>query len=82
MNSHCAPLGDSRGLYGDVGKGAEMLQRGFASKTASATNAPAGKEGQYNLDVELSRDGTVKMNTNAPAARTTNAPAAQPKNPK
>ena len=65
----------------DIGKGAEMLQRGFAVRSAPATNAPAGKEGQYNLDVELSRDGAVKVNTNAPAAPNTKVPAAQPKNP-
>jgi hypothetical protein len=66
-----------RGLYGDVNKGAQLLQRGFTAKAPEPTNAPAGK-GQYNLDVELSRDGSVKVNT--PAAAKTNAPAASPQN--
>ena len=70
-----------RGLYGEIGKGAELLQRGFVAKASESTNAPAGKGGQYNLDVELSRDGTVKVNTNAPAVTKTNLPAAQPRNP-
>ncbi len=66
-----------RGIYGDIGKGAEMLQRGFAVR-APVTNPPAG---QYNLDVELGRDGAVKVSTNAPATAKTNAPAAQTKKP-
>jgi septal ring factor EnvC (AmiA/AmiB activator) len=70
-----------RGLYGDIGKGAEMLQRGMALKPPPPTNAPAGKAGQYNLDVEFSRDGTAKVNPNAPAEGKTNVPAARPKNP-
>jgi chromosome segregation ATPase len=50
-----------RGLYGSL-KGSEVLRRGFAS-------APSGTN--YNLDVEIRRDGGVKVLTNAPASDTT-----------
>jgi septal ring factor EnvC (AmiA/AmiB activator) len=56
-----------RGLYGSTVKGGEKLQNGF-STPAAKTN--------FNLNVELRQDGTVKVapaSTNAPAA-TTNAP--------
>jgi chromosome segregation ATPase len=57
-----------RGLYGSTVKGGEKLQNGFSTPAAN-TN--------FNLNVELRQDGTVKVapvSTNAPAA-TTNAPA-------
>lgn len=69
-----------RGIYGDIGKGAELLQRGFSVRATPSTNLPAERAGQYNLDVELGRDGAVKVNTNAPGAPNTKVPAAQPKN--
>ena len=50
-----------RGLYGSL-KGSELLRRGFAS-------APAGTN--YNLDVEIRRDGGVKVLTNNPATDST-----------
>ena len=55
-----------RGLYGSFLKGGERLQKGFAA-------APA--QTNYNLNVELTREGSVRVIsslTNAPAA--TNAP--------
>jgi chromosome segregation ATPase len=51
-----------RGLYGSVMKGGERLQKGFAA-VAPQTN--------YNLNVELNRDGTVRVtgpSTNSSAA--------------
>lgn len=62
-----------RGLYGSFMKGGERLQKGFQA-AAPQTN--------YNLNVELNRDGTVKIIppvTNAPPANvpgTTNPPPA------
>lgn len=50
-----------RGLYGSL-KGSELLRRGFAG-------APARTN--YNLDVEIRRDGGVKVLTNTPAADST-----------
>lgn len=49
-----------KGLYGTTAKGGELLQRGVAASKPQ-TN--------YNLEVELNRDGTVKMTpgtTNSP----------------
>ncbi|MEK7677606.1 MAG: hypothetical protein AAB676_17390 [Verrucomicrobiota bacterium] len=59
-----------RGLYGGVMKGAERLQKGFVAPTVK-TN--------YDLNVELTREGAVKVNplrTNVPPA--TNAPVPPP----
>jgi septal ring factor EnvC (AmiA/AmiB activator) len=60
-----------RGLYGSL-KGGEMLRRGFASAPAAQTN--------FNLDVEIRRDGGAKVLTNSAAADSaaaaTNNPAA------
>jgi septal ring factor EnvC (AmiA/AmiB activator) len=74
-----------RGVYGDVGKGAERLQRGFTPAAAEATNPPAGKTGQFGLDVEIRRDGGVKINTNTPAGKpapaATNPPTPAPAKP-
>lgn len=56
-----------RGLYGSFKKGGELLQQGFSSEPAQ-TN--------YNLNVELSVDGSVKLtppSTNSPASD--NAPS-------
>lgn len=50
-----------RGLYGSL-KGGELLRRGFQTAT-TRTN--------FNLDVEIRRDGGVEVLTNAPAADTT-----------
>jgi septal ring factor EnvC (AmiA/AmiB activator) len=50
-----------RGLYGSFSKGGELLQKGFAT-APSQTN--------YNLNVELTREGTIRVIpplTNAPA---------------
>lgn len=47
-----------RGLYGSL-KGGEMLRRGFAT-SASRTN--------FNLDVEIRRDGGATILTNAPSS--------------
>lgn len=58
-----------RGLYGTTGqKGAEKLLQGFS---------PPAAQSNYNLNVELRQDGSVKVlaPTNAPAA--TNKPAAK-----
>ena len=63
-----------RGLYGDIGKGAERLQRGFVTVTPASTNASRSERGQYNLDVEINRDGAVKIGTNTTAAPTTPTP--------
>lgn len=49
-----------RGLYGSTEKGGEKLNKGFA--------APAEQKTNFNLNVELRQDGTVKVQTNAPAA--------------
>jgi len=46
-----------RGLYGSL-KGGELLRKGFASAATTQTN--------FNLDVELKRDGTATVLTNAP----------------
>jgi chromosome segregation ATPase len=46
-----------RGLYGSF-KGGELLRRGFASAAPARTN--------YNLDVEIHREGGIKILTNAP----------------
>lgn len=57
-----------RGLYGTDQKGAEKLQRGFGT-TKPGTN--------YNLDVEIKRDGSAKIVTpltNAPPAPPPRAP--------
>ena len=56
-----------RGLVGENLSGGELMQRGFG-KRVPQTN--------YNLNVELRQDGTVKVGgTNAPASPSTNAPA-------
>lgn len=56
-----------RGLYGGTGlKGAERLQRGFAN-TAGRTN--------FNLSVELNRDGSARVIPPAASAASTNFPA-------
>jgi septal ring factor EnvC (AmiA/AmiB activator) len=46
-----------RGLYGNL-KGGEALRKGFASAPSAQTN--------YNLDVEIRRDGSAKVLTNGP----------------
>jgi septal ring factor EnvC (AmiA/AmiB activator) len=55
-----------RGIYGEIGKGAELLQRGFVVR-APVTNgvSPKGAQ-QFNLDVELRREGDATVKTNAP----------------
>jgi septal ring factor EnvC (AmiA/AmiB activator) len=75
-----------RGIYGSE-KGGYRLVQGLAKSTAP-TNVPATQT-NFNLNVELRQDGSVKVapvaNTNAPAttnvpaakAATTNAPAAK-----
>ncbi|MBM3833475.1 MAG: hypothetical protein FJ403_09405 [Verrucomicrobia bacterium] len=56
-----------KGLWGAPMKGAERLAKGFT---------PAGAKTNYNLNVELRRDGSVTITTNNPASGTTNAGAA------
>ena len=58
-----------RGLYGEQ-KGGERLQQGLNPKPAATTN--------YDLNVELKRDGGAKVIPNAPPATTTPAPAPAP----
>jgi hypothetical protein len=53
-----------RGLYGSL-KGAELLRKGMASATPGQTN--------FNLDVEVRREGGATVLTNTPAAPDTNA---------
>jgi chromosome segregation ATPase len=57
-----------RGLYGSL-KGGELLRKGFASASEAGTN--------YNLDVEIKRQGGATVLTNSaapdPSAVTTNA---------
>jgi septal ring factor EnvC (AmiA/AmiB activator) len=53
-----------RGLYGSL-KGGELLRKGLASATPARTN--------YNLDVEVRRDGEAKVLTNHPASDSTAA---------
>jgi hypothetical protein len=56
-----------RGLYGSL-KGGELLRKGFASASNTQTN--------FNLDVEIKRDGSATVLTNTPgadAAATNNA---------
>jgi chromosome segregation ATPase len=53
-----------RGLYGSL-KGGEMLRRGFASAPAAQTN--------FNLDVEIHRNGGAKVLTNSPTSDSTAA---------
>jgi hypothetical protein len=63
-----------RGLYGSL-KGGELLRRGFTA---------ANGQTNYNLDVEIRRDGGAQVLTNAPAADssvTTNANANADANP-
>jgi hypothetical protein len=66
-----------RGIYGSE-KGGYRLAHGMA-KTTAQTNVPATQT-NFNLNVELRQDGTVKVapvaNTNAPA--TTNVPVTKP----
>jgi chromosome segregation ATPase len=59
-----------RGLYGSL-KGGELLKKGFASAATSRTN--------YNLDVEIKRDGGARVLTNAPSdsAVATNTPSSK-----
>jgi len=47
-----------KGLYGSL-KGSELLRKGLASASPGQTN--------YNLDVEIKRDGGVRVLTNTPA---------------
>lgn len=65
-----------RGLYGSSEKGGFRLTHGLG-RPAASTNADATQT-NFNLNVELRQDGTVKVapvaNTNAPV--TTNTPAA------
>jgi septal ring factor EnvC (AmiA/AmiB activator) len=60
-----------RGLYGSL-KGGEVLRKGFASAPTTQTN--------YNLDVEIRRDGSARVLTNTPSTEanpvTTNANSA------
>lgn len=64
-----------KGIFGDM-KGAErMMKMTEASRTSEPTNRP-----QYNLNVEVQSDGTVKVIpalTNSPAMTNTPAPANQ-----
>lgn len=54
-----------KGLWGPVMKGGERLQKGFAATTVPKTN--------YNLNVELNRDGSVKINSSLDGTGATNA---------
>ena len=65
-----------RGLYGDTLKGAEKLQRGAA---AMAPAAVTNKTVPANLNVEINRDGAVKVSPNSPPAPASAvAPKAKP----
>jgi chromosome segregation ATPase len=60
-----------KGLYGSL-KGSELLRKGLASGTPARTN--------YNLDVEIKREGGARVLSNAPAsdsAPLTNATSAK-----
>lgn len=57
-----------RGLYGDVKKPGQLMQEGFKSYETKTNN--------FNLEVEVNRDGTIKVKPTG-----TNAPPATP-NPK
>lgn len=57
-----------RGVYNSNLKGGQLLQRGFNSnRTREAGPAGVAAPGS-DLNVEVSRDGAVRMGTNAPAA--------------
>jgi septal ring factor EnvC (AmiA/AmiB activator) len=55
-----------RGIWGNIMKGGERLQKGYA--------APAGAKTNYNLNVELNRDGSMKITPPPNSSGATNAP--------
>jgi hypothetical protein len=55
-----------KGIWGNIMKGGERLQKGFTPAAGPKTN--------YNLNVELNRDGTMKITTPTNSPGATNVP--------